>query len=462
MRTNRRTFLKTGVCSVAALGALPYSAIEAIAAGRIAPASAGLALDTLQPGGKPFRLTETWYRQTIKKVQQKLGERGLKGVIVRDGNNLNYVAGTFLVNTERPAWLWVPTEGELAIFGPGLDRDMYDGWFIRDVDWYFDYPHAGPFKQILFEKGPTVDLTEWMLKGIAKRGGGEGKIGVENELTPSQHKRMTAVLPKAEFVPFGDVLLNMRMRKTPEEIVLTQVAIDFHDKTLEWTRNLIAEKGVGMYDAEVRRASQEFAENLVFSELEATGRPHQAVGVNLGLSCRAGIATAYPHPNQYFRKRIAPGDAIQLAAAMRVGGYGGEGYRALHLEPVPELARKMWEVHTEMTLAQAEFSKPGLRCQDVAEKVLQIAKKAGMQKYVYHRPAHGEGMEGHQPPYIALGDTTVLDEGMMFSNEPGLYNPQDGYGYNHGNNILITATGARRMNNTPLTREFCLIKTKMT
>jgi Xaa-Pro aminopeptidase len=117
----------------------------------------------------------------------------------------------------------------------------------------------------------------------------------------------------------------------------------------------------------------------------------------------------------------------------------------------------MWEVHTEMTLAQVEHSRPGIECRDVAGKVLAIAQREGMLEYVYHRPAHGEGMEGHQPPYIALGDTTVLAEGMMFSNEPGLYNPRDGYGYNHSNTVLITADASKRLNRTPLSKEFCWI-----
>ena len=76
---------------------------------------------------------------------------------------------------------------------------------------------------------------------------------------------------------------------------------------------------------------------------------------------------------------------------MRVGGYGGEGYRALHVEPIPDPGRRMWEVHTEMTLAQAEFSKPGVACRDVAEKVLQIAKKAGMEKYRVSPPGPRRG-----------------------------------------------------------------------
>jgi Xaa-Pro dipeptidase len=124
------------------------------------------------------------------------------------------------------------------------------------------------------------------------------------------------------------------------------------------------------------------------------------------------------------------------------------------VEPIPDLARKLWEVNLEMVLAQAEHSKPGVQCREVAEKVQQIAKKAAVERYVYHRPAHGQGMEGHQPPYIALGDETVLEEGMMFSNEPGLFNLEGRYGYNVSNLVLITKDGARRMNNCPMTKEF--------
>jgi Xaa-Pro aminopeptidase len=160
----------------------------------------------------------------------------------------------------------------------------------------------------------------------------------------------------------------------------------------------------------------------------------------------------------YFRKKIERGDAVQISGGQRIGGYGGEGYRAMHIEPIPQLARRMWEVVTECSLKQVELSKPGVRCNEVAEALLKIARDAGMTKYIYHRPAHGEGVEGHQPPWISPGDNTVLEEGMMFSNEPALYNPEGGYGYNHSNNILITKTGAVFMNKLPLTKEFCLIR----
>jgi Xaa-Pro aminopeptidase len=91
----------------------------------------------------------------------------------------------------------------------------------------------------------------------------------------------------------------------------------------------------------------------------------------------------------------------------------------------------------------------------VAARVHEIARSAGLERFVYHRPGHGAGMEGHQKPFIALGDATVLAEGMMFSNEPGLYDPAGGYGYNHSNNLLITRDRGVQMNKTPLTKEWC-------
>lgn len=459
MTVSRRGFLRSSAFGAVSLTPASVALIERVAQGQVRPAAVGLDLDTVeQDSAKPFRMTRPWYERQIQRLQGSLRERKLRGLIIRDSGNLNYLTGIFLTNTERPAWLWVPANGELAIFGPGLDRHMYSEWWIADAQWYFDFPHTGSFNTIGTEKGPPVDLTTWMLKEVAKRGGGEGRIGVERELTPSALKRMKTALPKVTPVVAGDIVDDMQRRKTPEELTLIQVAIDYNDRMLQFARDLIADRGLGMYDSAVRRAVEEYAEGLIFSELKLTGKAHSGVGLILGCDViRAGAATAYPHPNQYFHKRIARGDAIQISSIFALGGYGGEGYRALHLEPIPALGRKMWEVHTEMTLAQAEHSRPGIECRDVAEKVLAIAKRENMLEYVYHRPAHGQGMEGHQPPYIALGDTTVLREGMTFSNEPGLYNPRDGYGYNHSNTVLITADGARRMNRTPLTKDFCWI-----
>src|SRR2546428_13609167 len=118
-----------------------------------------------------------------------------------------------------------------------------------------------------------------------------------------------------------------------------------------------------------------------------------------------------------------------------------------------EPQKKLWDVHTEMTLAQQEWSKAGVECREVAAKVLEIARRAGLERYAYHRPAHGAGMEGHQKPHVSLGDTTVMAEGMMFSNEPGLYAPARGHVYKLPTNMLLATEPRVRVNKTPVRQE---------
>ncbi len=454
MSLSRRRLL--GILSGAALGSAvgPISS-KAFANQSQEPKKLIAEMPPLKP---PFRLPVSWYQNTTKRLQARLKENNLDGILLNDQQNIIYVSGLFHTKTERPFWLFVPAVGEPVFFHPGLDRDLVESWWVKEHEWYFDYPHHGEFNKIVYQAGSKTDLIEWALKSLSRRGFGTSTIGVDWELTQDGLSRMNKALPEAKFKVAGSIPLKMRQIKTSEEIELTQKAIDLHDHMLEYAHTYILEHGTHATDYDVRSETERYATHLLMKWLKVDGRPHTGVGISLGLGCRTGVATAYPHPNQFFYLRIQKGDAIQIASVIRIGGYGGEGYRALQTEPMNDLQKKMWEVHTEQTLLQSDLCKAGARCNEIAEKVLAVARNAGLEKYIYHRPAHGEGMEGHQPPYLSLGDETVLEEGMMFSNEPGLYNPERGYGYNHSNNILVGKEKGIRMNKTPLTKEWCWLK----
>jgi Xaa-Pro aminopeptidase len=450
MLSSRREFIKTLGISTAA------ASLSSLAACATPPAQQKKQLiPEMKPLSPPFRLSEAWHRQTIGRLQEKMAENGLDGMVCKEVWNIIYLSGLFHSSTERPFWLFIPKTGEPSIFGPGLDRDLISSWWIKDAEWYFDYPHHGEFNKVVYTRGPKADLEAWLLEHLGKRGFASATLGIEKTADEATIKRWKKTLPKANFKPAGDLLMKMRVIKTPEEIALTQKAIDLHDHMLEYARAYILDRGTDATDFDVRHATQEYATNLFMKWLPLDGKPHTGVGLNLAISCRAGIATAYPHPNQFFYHKIQKGDAIQIAGVVRIGGYGGEGYRALQTNPMNDLQKKMWEVHTEQTIAMGELCKAGTPCNEIAEKVLDLARKNDMEKYIYHRPAHGEGMEGHQEPYLSLGDETILQEGMMFSNEPGLYNPEGGFGYNHSNNILVGKDAGIRMNKTPLTKEWC-------
>ena len=80
-----------------------------------------------------------------------------------------------------------------------------------------------------------------------------------------------------------------------------------------------------------------------------------------------------------------------------------------------------------------------------------VYKVAGMQ-------SGGAGVEGHQPPYIALGDYTMLRKNMCFSEEPGLYDPENGCGFNWSNTIVVAKKSGYRMSFVPYSKEWCWLK----
>jgi Xaa-Pro dipeptidase len=299
-----------------------------------------------------------------------------------------------------------------------------------------------------------------MLAGIQKRGAGKKRVGFETRLSDAD----AAAAKRAGIVTddklVGPMLLAMRQVKTEEELALCRTSIELHDRMLAFARDYILQHGTDATDFDVTHAAIGFGTQELMRSMQLTGLPHSGVGILVDLGCRTGLPTAFPHPNQFFFSKIKRGDALQIATSGRVGGYGGEGYRAMQIEGpgVGDLHRKMWETHTAMTLKQQELSKAGTPCNQVGAAVLKLARDAGLSDYIYHRPAHGEGAEGHQAPYLSLGDTMVMQGNMCFSNEPGLYSPKDRIGYNHSNFVVVRNDRGEMFNRTPLTKEWCWLK----
>lgn len=457
--STRRDFLK-GSGSAALVSTLASSCTSG--SDNRAAGSASMLIDNpAHPEPARFdRLPLEWHQRTVGRLQERLAERGLDGILLTDRWNIIYYTGLFHTSTERPMACFIPTNAmEVYWFHPGLDLELVRSWWYTDGDYYFDYPHAeGAYPdQGKVAIGPPVDLLEWRLKGLEKRGFGDKKIGLDQSPAVATLKRMTEVLPKANFENVGDVCIGMRRVKTSEEIALIQRSYDYFSQIHAWTRDYILERGTDLTDFDISMAARQYGVDLIMKDIERDGHPHTAVGIRVSIGCRTGETTGYPHPNQFQHSKIRKGDSLQVAGGVRIGGYGGELYLPYHLGPWTAEQEKMWEVMAEGSAMQVRLSKAGTRCQDVAKAIHEYQLENGMQKYLYQRVAHGEGMEGHQEPYIALGDDTVLEEGMTFSMEPGLFNSSGGYGYNPSDMVLVAKESGIAMGSVPLSKEWCLL-----
>ena len=462
MRT-RRQFLQAAAAGVAVLPAAcsqPAPPPQQAAPGE-GPSRGLLVKNPNHPQPATLdRLPLEWHKSRATLLQAQAGAKGADVLWLSDPRNIQYFTGLFCTNTERPMSVFIPVkELKAHFYYPGLDRDIVETWWHDESEYYFDFQHAqGAFpNKGVVKIGPPVDLTRWMLEAMAKRGFGNKCFALDRPLTVKGLAGYKAVLPSATFIEIDDLCMGLRMVKTAEEIAMVQRAMNYSALAHAFARDYLLQHGTDATDWEIQCETQRYLGDVIMRDVKRDGRPHTAVGCGIEVIVKTGLGTAYPHPNQFHHNKIQKGNAVSIVCIGAVGGYNGEQYRAMHIEPVPDLGRRMWEVHTEAALIQARESKAGVRCQDVALAVHEYQVKNGMAKYIYHRPAHGQGIEGHQPPYIALGDQTVLVEGMMFSNEPGLYSPEDGFGYNHGDNVLVTKARGIQMGSAPLTKEWCLI-----
>ena len=406
------------------------------------------------------RLPLSWSKERTSQLCASLEEQGLDGILLTNQWNIIYFTGLWHTTTERMIHCFIPTATAQPVwFYPALDRDLIRTWWYDDGEMYFDWldvegsmPHLGTV-----EKGPTHDLWRWLMQGLAKRGFSGKPLAVDTELVESKQSKVVEELG-APMRDAGDLCLSYRMRKTPTEIALTRRAYSYFDRIHAYARDLILTHGTDLMDYEIANAAEKFGVDLIMNDIANDGKPHNAVGVQVGVSVRAGQPTGYPHPNQFYYNKVERGQALQVAGVVRIGGCGGELYRPYMIGPRTAHMEKLWAAARDACLMQKDLSRKGTLCSDVAYAIHQFQVGEGVQDYIYHRPAHGEGMEGHQPPYLALGDHTVLDTGMMFSVEPGLFDPATGTGANFSDGFIVADEGpSMQMSRLPWSEEWAYL-----
>jgi Xaa-Pro aminopeptidase len=464
MNYSRRNFIRQSIAGVAAAGALSTISTSPLNAAEAAGGNSAALLkkDTGLPEPATFdRLPMTWYKRQIGKLKDKMKEKEVDAIWLRDALNITYFTGYFFISTERPYSVLLPVnEDAIFWFHPDLDRDLVNSWWKTGAESYFDFLHAaGGFPdQGKVVQGETVDLFNWQLRGIRSRGFGDKTIAVDNEWTPSQMGKIQQVMPHATWKQIDDVCMDFRMVKTPEELALWQRAYDYFSKIHAFARDYILQHGTDATDYQVGHAATEYGVDLIMKDIKRDGRPHSAVGITVEVDCRTGNACAYPHPNQFFYNKIKKGDSLQVAGGVAIGGYGGELYRYYQILPSDPWRDQVWQVVTDTVQIMLDEGVAGRSCSNIAYRVHQHQVKHGVERLIYHRPGHGMGIEGHQPPWLALGDYTMLREGMTFSVEPGLYDAEKGFGYNPSDTLLICPDRGRLMSSVPVTKEWMYLK----
>jgi len=429
--TGRRTFLRT------AAGAAALTLTSRLSSyGR----THNLAISAVSSGAElPDRLHPDWYRRKIGQVQEEMAKRKLDALVLLNATNVIYTTGYFHLSTERPLAALIPKSGEPALFIPELESDQVKLWWVKDYESYFDYP------------GP-VNRVRWIFERVAKRGFDRGRIGVE-EGPAGRFKQMALGAPRAKIVEAGDLVENMRWVKDEDELNVMRRAMYFADFTVQAGREFVQTHG-SVTEDQILKATADAVADKMSAELK------EVVGVEIeapfGGLVPFGKRSAFPHAVPS-KDRLKKGDALILSYGAKVGGYNVECERSFSVGKPTDYAKRLYDAMLAAHDTGVANMKEGAIAEDVDKNSLDQIRKAGFEKFLRHRTGHGIGLEGHEAPWIAEGDKTVLKQGMTFSCEPGVYDPGWG-GFRHSDTVIVRKDKGEIMNSYPTRLEDMIIE----
>jgi Xaa-Pro aminopeptidase len=238
---------------------------------------------------------------------------------------------------------------------------------------------------------------------------------------------LQANVASARFTSADALIAPLREKKSTEEIEILAQAARQADAAMQAAVNACR---VGATEAEVASAA------------EGAFRQNGAEVVDFTI-VGAGANGAFPHHHSSTTK-LKSGDAIVIDIGATHRGYKSDITRMVHLgKPTLEFMRAYNAVLEANQRAMAAV-KSGMKAEEIDRIGRAVLESAGLGKYFTHRLGHGLGLDGHETPWIMNGNATVLEEGMVFSIEPGVYFPGQ-YGIRIEDIVVVTSTGARNL-----------------
>ncbi len=331
------------------------------------------------------------FQKRVDSIREFVEEHDLDGILISNAHNRRYLSG------------FIGTAGYLFI-------TRNDAVLATDSRYTEQAEIQAPGYEVSRVQGP---LKEWFPK-IAKRIG-ISKLGFEaDDLTVSSLELFEKACDDAKvglkFEPTTGATSKIRAIKDPDELVLLQRAIDIGDEAFEETSGNMAP---GMTEKEIAW------------EFEKAIRERGAESLSFDTIVAAGPNAARPH-HQTGDREIREGETIVFDCGAIYQGYCSDLTRTVVLGEPDDEIRRVYNIVLEAQQTAIEEVKAGMTGTDADAISRKIIEDAGHGDHFGHSLGHGLGMEVHEEPNVGPRGDTVLENGMPFTIEPGIYIPRWG------------------------------------
>ncbi|ANY09122.1 M24 family metallopeptidase [Pseudonocardia sp. HH130630-07] len=356
----------------------------------------------------------------LRRAGEHAADQGTDVLLLTPGTDLRYLTGFDGSSHERLTCLVVPAAGHRAppaLVVPALEAPGFAGIPLEALG---------------------VELVTWTdgedpYRLVTDLAGGPTHTSVDDDMAARHVLGLRAAFPDVPQALAGSVLRELRMRKDAGEIAALRdagAAIDrVHARMGEWLRPGRTEAEIG---ADVSAAI--LAEGHTAAAFVIVG---------------SGPNGASPH-HDVSERVVEAGDVVVIDIGGPLpGGYNSDCTRTYVVggAPAPEVA-ETYAVLQEAQERAVAAVRPGATAADIDRAARAHIAAAGHGEHFIHRTGHGIGLDVHEEPYIVDGNDLVLEAGMAFSVEPGIY--QAGrWGARIEDIVVVTDDGVERLNRNP-------------
>ncbi|MGE8204741.1 M24 family metallopeptidase [Heyndrickxia sp. NPDC080065] len=364
-----------------------------------------------------------------------LQEKQIDCAVLFSVTDIFYLTGFHFHPTERPVGFFIDPNKQTHLFVPALEHEHAEEF--AHVNFVHSYPEY-----------PGLRHPMEYFKDELNQAGFEGKtVGYDSiGYGSSMGYRGPAVsefLSAKDFVSIKWIVEEMRVVKSPAEVELIKESCRWGNLA---HRLLQKYSKPGFSEIEITSKASSEATMAMIETLGPDYKPHGSTAYAL-FRGQVGEMSAFPHAvtqNLLLKK----GDTLVTGAAADVWGYHSELERTMFVQEANSEQEKYFKIMYEAQEIAFKSIRPGVPCSTVEQEVQKYFKEAGVENLVHHHTGHSIGLLGHEAPFFDLGDETIMQPGMVFTVEPGIYIRGLG-GFRHSDTVLVTEDGMEMLTYYP-------------
>jgi Xaa-Pro dipeptidase len=362
----------------------------------------------------------------LEKLYSAMITSGLDAVAINPGPTFTYLTGLSFHIMERPVVMFFAPGKDPAFILPELETPKLEQLTYK--------VQAFPYSE------NPEEWTKAFRKGVQALGLEGKSIGLEpRAFRILEYRFVEEAAPAATFPNASSALASLRITKDAAEIAKMRRAVGIAQDAL---KACIPQIKIGMPE-------KELAAELTIQLLKNGSTPELPFSPIVS----SGPNSANPHAAPSDRKFQA-GDLLVVDWGASYEGYISDLTRTFAIGQVDPEYQKIHKIVQEANAAGRAAGKPGIPCSAVDKAARDVIEKSGYGIYFTHRTGHGIGMEGHEDPYMRGDNQQILEPGMCYTVEPGIYLPGRN-GVRVEDNMAITSNGVESLSD--MDREFRVV-----